>query len=119
MFPSFAFTLMTAPSSYIAYFDGNRLGRSPSGITQVPPPGENDRPQWHTSRVSFEAFVIVCLHESPTRAPWGTKRNSRTSWIPPRSSVGLVSFTVFAFVTSAAHSPDQAFGCGRTVSSGP
>ena len=32
-------------SSYITYFEGNRLGRSPRGITQIPPPGENDRPQ--------------------------------------------------------------------------
>ena len=76
---SVAFTLMMALSSYIAYLLGNRLGRSPSGITQMPPPGENDRPQWHTSRVSFEVLSIVCLHDRPTNLPCATRRNSRTS----------------------------------------
>src|SRR5436190_13232900 len=97
MLSSAAFTLMTALSSYIAYLLGNRLGRSPSGTTQMPPPGENDRPQWHTSRVSVETFVIVCVHDRPTNPPCSTRRNSRTSWIPA-SSRGLVSLTEFVLV---------------------
>src|SRR6476659_8919232 len=108
MLSSFAFTLMIAPSSYIAYLLGKRLGRSPSGITQMPPPGENERPQWHTSRVSFETFVIVCVHDSPTKSPWAIRRNSRTSWMPSVSSRGLVSFTEFVLVISAVHSPPHA-----------
>src|SRR5262249_52985143 len=100
------------------YLPGNRLGRSPSGTTQMPPPDENDRPQWHTSSVPFEVVIIVCLQERPTASPCATRRNSPTSRIPapPR---GLGSLAVFAFVISAAHSPAHAFGCGATVSSGP
>src|SRR5262245_341890 len=114
MLSSDTFTLMIAPSSYIAYLPGNRLGRSPSGTTQMPPPGENDRPQWHTSRVAFEVLSIVCLHDRPTSLPCAIRRNSRTSWIPA-SSRGLVSLTDFVVVTSASHSPAHAFGCGAVV----
>src|SRR5436190_22906635 len=99
---------MIALSSYIAYLLGKRLGRSPSGITQMPPPGENDRPQWHTSSVSFEVLSIVCWQDRPTDGPWGTRRNSRTSWIPA-SSRGLVSFTEPLSAILVVHSPAHAF----------
>ncbi len=119
IFSSVARTLMTAPSSYIAYLLGNRLGRSPSGTTQMPPPGENDRPQWHTSRVSLPTFASVCLHTSPTDAPCAISLNSRVTWTPAGSSFGPTSFTEPSLPTSAVHSPPQVFGCGVTTSSGP
>ena len=85
----------------------------------MPPPGENDRPQWHTSRTSAPVFVSVCLHSSPTVVPCGTSLNSRATRMPPGSPSGLVRVAEPSGASPAVHSPAHAFGCGATVSSGP
>ena len=54
--------------------EAERLGMSRIGITHNDPLysfADSDAEQLPT--------VIVCVQDSPTRPPWGTRRNSRTS----------------------------------------